>query len=173
MPDATPDPATAALAHDLRIACMRVARRVRFDADNTIAPHHFSVLVRLHEQPRTLGELAAIEQVSAPSMSRSVGQLAELGYVERAPDPDDGRLVRLSLTPDGRRVLEREREHRDAWMAARLEGEFGIEPQVQPLQDRSLHLVEQRGQDDAEGREPVATRIASHDTGRASLGEGV
>lgn len=139
MPDATPDPATAALAHDLRIACMRVARRVRFDADNTIAPHHFSVLVRLHEQPRTLGELAAIEQVSAPSMSRSVGQLAELGYVERAPDPDDGRLVRLSLTADGRRVLEREREHRDAWMAARLEG---LSERDRTLLRRATDLVE-------------------------------
>lgn len=155
MPDATPDPATAALAHDLRIACMRVARRVRFDADNTIAPHHFSVLVRLHEKPRTLGELAAIEQVSAPSMSRSVGQLAELGYVERAPDPDDGRLVRLSLTPDGRRVLEREREHRDAWMAARLEG---LSERDRTLLRRATDLVEgileaDRAQDRSRRRE--------------------
>ena len=127
MPDAphpSPPPSdpTTALAHDLRIACMRVARRVRFDADNTIAPHHFSVLVKLHDDPRTLGELAAIEQVSAPSMSRTVGQLCDIGYVERAADPDDGRLVRLSLTGAGRSVVERERAHRDAWMVARLEG---------------------------------------------------
>lgn len=101
---------------------MRVARRVRFDADNTIAPHHFSVLVKLHDEARTLGELAAIEQVSAPSMSRTVGQLCDIGYVERAADPDDGRLVRLSLTGAGRSVVERERAHRDAWMAARLDG---------------------------------------------------
>lgn len=118
----TPDPQTAALAHDLRIACMRVARRVRFDADNTIAPHHFSVLVRLHDQPRTSGELATIEQVSAPSMSRALGQLVDLGYVVRSPDPDDGRVVRLSLTDEGRATVERERAHRDAWMTARLEG---------------------------------------------------
>ncbi|WP_298748988.1 MarR family transcriptional regulator [uncultured Serinicoccus sp.] len=140
MPDLTPDPATAALAHDLRIACMRVARRVRFDADNTIAPHHFSVLVRLHEQPRTLGELAAIEQVSAPSMSRSVAQLADQGYVVRSPDADDGRLVRLSLTGEGREVVEREREHRDAWMAARLEG---LSEQDRALLRRATDLVEQ------------------------------
>ncbi|WP_131103567.1 MarR family winged helix-turn-helix transcriptional regulator [Ornithinimicrobium sufpigmenti] len=113
---------TAELAHDLRIACMRVARRVRFDADNTIAPHHFSVLVRLQPEPRTLGELADIEQVSPPSMSKAVGQLVEQGYVERSADPDDGRLVRLSLTAEGRATVERERAHRDAWMTARLEG---------------------------------------------------
>lgn len=117
-----PHQETAGLAHDLRIACMRVARRVRFDADNTIAPHHFSVLVRLRSQARTLGDLAAIEQVSPPSMSRAVGQLVEQGYVVRAADPDDGRLVRLSLTDEGMATVDRERAHRDAWMTARLEG---------------------------------------------------
>lgn len=117
-----PQRETAVLAHDLRIACMRVARRVRFDADNTIAPHRFSVLVRLLSQPLTLGELAQIEQVSAPSMSKTVGRLVDQGYVDRSADPDDGRIVRLSLTDEGRATVERERAHRDAWMTARLEG---------------------------------------------------
>lgn len=141
------DPPTAALAHDLRIACMRVARRVRFDADNTIAPHLFSVLVRLQDEPRTLGELAAIEQVSAPSMSRAVGQLVDLGYVDRSPDPDDGRLVRLSLTDDGRVTVERERAHRDAWMTARLEG---LAVQDRELLRRAADLIEEllAGQED-------------------------
>lgn len=117
-----PQRETAELAHDLRIACMRVARRVRFDADNTIAPHLFSVLVRLLAEPRTVGELAHIEQVSAPSMSKAVGHLVDQGYVERSADPDDGRLVRLSLTEQGRTTVERERAHRDAWMTTRLDG---------------------------------------------------
>lgn len=120
--DLPPDPGTAALAHDLRIACMLVARRVRFDADNTIAPHRFSVLAKLVDQPRTLGEVAALEQVSAPTMSRTVGQLVEQGLVDRAADPDDARCVRLSLTAAGTEVVRRERAHRDAWMTARLEG---------------------------------------------------
>ena len=115
-----PDPETAALAHDLRIACMRVARRVRFDADNTVAPHQFSVLVRL-EQPRTLGEVATLEQVSAPTISRTVAQLVDQGYVTRETDPDDRRSVRLSLSEQGTAVVRRERAHRDAWMTARIE----------------------------------------------------
>lgn len=146
MPDA--DPLTAALAHDLRIACMRVARKVRFDADNTIAPHRFSVLVRLHDRPRTLGELAAIEQVSAPSISRTVGQLHEQGYVDRAPDPDNGRLVHLSLTDAGREVVDRERALRDAWMAARLEG---LSAKDRELLRTAAVLIEQVL--DADGRE--------------------
>lgn len=122
------DPSPADLAHDLRIACMRVARRVRFDADNTVPPHLFSILVRLAEQDRTPGELAAVEQVTAPSMSRAVGHLVEQGLVARRPDPEDGRVVRLSLTPQGRETWQREREHRDAWMTRRLAG-LGAEEQ--------------------------------------------
>lgn len=135
-----PDPDTAALAHDLRIACMRVARRVRFDADNTMAPHQFSVLVRLDEQPRTLGELASIEQVSPPSMSRTVGQLVDLGYAVRHPDPDDGRLVRLSLTQEGTDVVRRERALRDAWMTARIEG---LDTADRELLRRATDLLEE------------------------------
>lgn len=133
------DPQTAALANDLRIACMRVARRVRFDADNTFPPHQFSVLVRLLDQPRSPGELAAIEQVSAPSMSRTIGQLVDQGYAVRAPDPDDGRCVRLSLTEEGAEAVRRERAHRDAWMTARLEG---LRAQDRELLRRAADLIE-------------------------------
>lgn len=133
-----PDPATAALAHELRIACMRVARRVRFDADNTVAPHQFSVLVRL-EQPRTLGEVAALEQVSAPTISRTVAQLVDQGYVTRETDPDDRRSVRLTLSEQGAEVVRRERAHRDAWMTARLEG---LTPEDRTLLRRATDLIE-------------------------------
>lgn len=122
-----PDPDTSALAHDLRIACMRVARRVRYDADNTIPPHLFSILVRLAEQPRTVGELASIEQVSAPSMSRAVGHVCDAGWAARSADEHDGRLVRLTLTPAGVETVRRERAHRDVWMTERLEGFTGAQ----------------------------------------------
>ncbi|MGO0576588.1 MarR family winged helix-turn-helix transcriptional regulator [Ornithinimicrobium panacihumi] len=119
-PAPTPDPAVADLAHELRIACMRVARRVRFDADNAVAPHLFSILARLSVEPSTVGELAATEQVSAPTMSRAVGQLCESGYVRRTADEHDGRVVHLSLTDEGEELVRVERANRDAWMTARL-----------------------------------------------------
>ena len=127
------------LAHDLRIACMRVARKVRYDADNTVAPHLFSVLVRLSEAPRTVGELAAIEQVSAPSMSRATTQICEAGYAVRMADEHDGRLVRLALTPSGERTVRHERAHRDRWFTERLEN---LSPQDQRLLQRATELIE-------------------------------
>lgn len=109
------------LTSDLRMACMRISRRVRFESPATLAPHQFSVLARLEQRPRTPKELAAIEKVTAPSMSRTVAALVEAGMVARADDPADGRQVILSLTPEGRRTLRDIRRRRDQWFAARLE----------------------------------------------------
>ncbi len=109
------------LTSDLRMACMRISRRVRFESTAPVAPHQFSVLARLEEAPRTPKELAAFEKVSAPSMTRTVAGLVEGGLVARADDPTDGRQVILSLTPEGRRTIRDIRRRRDQWFAARLE----------------------------------------------------
>lgn len=109
------------LASDLRLACMRISRRVRYESDLLLPPHQFSVLSRLEEGPSTNSELAEIERVSAPSMKRTTNCLVEEGYVGRADDPSDGRQVILSLTPEGLKTLKRIRRHRDEWMLQRFE----------------------------------------------------
>lgn len=113
-------PEDVALANELRLACMRIARRVRFESDRELPPHQFSVLARLEDTPRTNSELAEIERVSAPSMKRTTSCLVDLGYVSRADDPEDGRQVILSLTAMGRKALRRVRRHRDEWMLNRF-----------------------------------------------------
>jgi DNA-binding MarR family transcriptional regulator len=85
-----------------------------------VAPHQFSVLCRLEETPRTPGELAEIERVAKPSMTRTVGALVDRGLVLRQPDPTDGRQVILSITDAGRRSVRTIRRQRDAWMASRV-----------------------------------------------------
>jgi DNA-binding MarR family transcriptional regulator len=69
---------------------------------------------------RTLGELAAAEQVRPPTMTRIVRGLEEAGLVRRDADPMDGRVVRVHASPKGRRVLRRARERRIAKLAERL-----------------------------------------------------
>lgn len=110
------------LANDIRLACMRISRKVRFESDRELPPHQFSVLARLEERPRTNQELAEIERVSAPSMKRTTTCLVETGLVGRADDPLDKRQVILSLTPEGRKAIKRIRKHRDEWMLQRFEG---------------------------------------------------
>ncbi len=109
------------LTTDLRLACMIISRRVRFESTTDVAPHQYSVLLRLVDQPRTPRELAEIERVSAPSMSRTVASLVDLGLVARADDPSDGRQVILSLTDGGRAVVHDTKRRRDQWLAVRLE----------------------------------------------------
>jgi DNA-binding MarR family transcriptional regulator len=120
-PDAGLSPsAVSSLASELRLACMRISRRVRFESSDAVAPHQFGVLAQLNESPRTPRELADHEKVSPPSMTRTVHGLVARGLVERTDDPTDGRQVIVSLTPEGRRLLKEIRRRRDAWMSVRV-----------------------------------------------------
>ncbi|WP_404384922.1 MarR family transcriptional regulator [Knoellia locipacati] len=130
--------AVSALAGELRLACMRISRRVRYESTDLIAPHHFSVMCRLEDSPRTPGELAEIERVSAPSMTRTVAGLVELGYVERTPDPTDKRQVIVALTADARKVLKETRRKRDAWMSVRVSH---LDPEEQAILLRASEIL--------------------------------
>ena len=110
------------LTTDLRLACMRISRRVRFESTAEVAPHQYSVLIRLDEQPRTPRELADIERVSPPSMTRTVNSLVELGLVQKAEHPTDGRQVVVTLTDAGKAEVVETRRRRDAWLTERLKG---------------------------------------------------
>ena len=62
--------------------------------------------------PCRLSALAASEGVTQPAMTQLVGRLAEAGLVARCADPDDGRVVSVELTREGRDLLARRRAER-------------------------------------------------------------
>lgn len=126
------------MATDLRLACMRISRRIRFESSHDVAPHQFSVLCRLEEAPRTPGELADIERVAKPSMTRTVGALVDRGLVLRQDDPLDGRSVILSLSEEGRRSVRAIRRKRDAWMASRV---ARLSPEEQDVLARATEIL--------------------------------
>lgn len=130
--------AVSALASELRLACMLISRRVRFESTHEVPPHQFSVLVRLADVPRTPGELAEAERVSAPSMTRTVAALVERGLVARTADPSDGRQVILSLTTEGRRLLREIRRRRDQWMTVRVQR---LSPEEQDVLLRAAQIL--------------------------------
>ena len=105
----------------MRLACQQIARRVRYEASQgSIAPHHMAVLARLEDGDQAPGALAELERVSAPSMTRTVNALTELGFVQRTRHPTDGRVVLVGLTAEGRDLLDATRHRRDLWMTSRL-----------------------------------------------------
>jgi DNA-binding MarR family transcriptional regulator len=56
--------------------------------------------------PLRMSELNRHVLLSQPALSRMVDRLVDRGLVERCPNPDDRRGVRLSLTPAGRRTQQ-------------------------------------------------------------------
>jgi DNA-binding MarR family transcriptional regulator len=72
--------------------------------------------------PRRQGELAEMLLLDPSTVSRYVGQLARAGYVQRRPDPQDGRAVQLAATDDGERVAREIDRRRHAVISQALAG---------------------------------------------------
>ncbi len=105
----------------LRLVLLRLARRLRQNTPG-MTQSQLSALASVHrEGPLTIGDLAAIENVQPPSISRIVGALEGEGWIERVADPRDGRVALVQTTADGRRELERLRADREAWLARHLD----------------------------------------------------
>ena len=94
------------VAERLHSAALHLLRRLRsVDAESGIGPSRLSVLsILVFGDSATIGELAALEQVRASTMSKLVQGLEELGLVSRAA-ASDRRSVILRATPRGRKLL--------------------------------------------------------------------
>jgi DNA-binding MarR family transcriptional regulator len=120
-PPALAGDSDAELAARLRLAVTRLARRLRQQVAGTVTSSQVSALATVERLGApTLGELAASEQVQPPSMTKMVVGLEAAGLVRRREDDADGRIVRVVLTPDGRRALQRSRSLRNAYLVRRL-----------------------------------------------------
>ncbi len=111
-----------AIADRLHSAAIHLLRRVRKqDAATGEGPARLSALsVLVFGGPKTLGELAAAEQVKPPTMSRIVAGLARSRLVTITADPHDARRMRIRSTAKGTRLLHKGRQLRIAYLAAHL-----------------------------------------------------
>jgi DNA-binding MarR family transcriptional regulator len=118
---ATRAPDTVELAARLRLAVTRLARRLRQEAEAGITPSMLSALSSADRQgPVTMRDLCAAEQVQPPTMTRIVAALVAAGLVVREADAEDGRVAWVKVTADGRRLLERSRRRKEAFLARAL-----------------------------------------------------
>ena len=141
MPVAPPVVAHTDLAPRLRLAVMRLARRLRQQsADEALTLSQVSALATLDRVgPLTLGDLAAAERVQPPTMTRVVANLLERGLVARTPNPLDRRSAQVAVTADGRKLLDRNRSRRTAYLATRL---ALLSPAERAVLDEALPLLE-------------------------------
>jgi DNA-binding MarR family transcriptional regulator len=86
-----------------------LARRQAFEAHD-LEPWEFDVLAALRREgpPYALspGRLLQVTLVTSGTMTNRIDRLEAKGLVERVPDPDDGRSVRVILTADGRQRVD-------------------------------------------------------------------
>lgn len=112
----------AQLAPQLRDAITRLNRRVRQArpvGDLTVTQVSALTSLRL-AGALTPRELADVERVQPPTMTKIVAKLEDRGLVQRTPHPTDGRQVILAATEGGQAVLDQFERARDEWLAHRL-----------------------------------------------------
>jgi DNA-binding MarR family transcriptional regulator len=138
MPTTAP-PDTAELAARLRLGVTRLARKLRQQAEPGITPSMLSALSSAERQgPLTMRELCAAEQVQPPTLTRIVAALVEAGLVAREPDPQDGRVIWVRVTAEGRRLLDRSRKRKEAYLARAIRS---MEPrELETLEDAAALL---------------------------------
>jgi DNA-binding MarR family transcriptional regulator len=112
----------ASLAERVHSAAIHLLRRLRrTDPLTGVNPAQLSVLSVLMGGPRTIGELAAIEQVQPPTMSRLIREMEAARLVSRSRDDADKRVVWIAWTADGQSVLLRGRDLRIATLRAQID----------------------------------------------------
>ena len=116
------------LASALRLAVMRLARRMRAERSDTLLTlSQLAALATLERHgamsPR---DLAAAERVQPPSLTRLAASLEEQGLITRTPHASDGRRVLLAVSASGVALLREDRRRREAWLAQQL---AGLEPE--------------------------------------------
>jgi DNA-binding MarR family transcriptional regulator len=110
-------------ASHLRDAIVRTSRRLRQEAaaETGLSPTATAALATINRSgPLTPSELAELERVKRPSMTRTLGCLERAGLVERTADPADGRSFLVAINDAGRERLARLRRRKSAYLARRL-----------------------------------------------------
>src|SRR5438093_7455330 len=136
------------LANRLRPVLLQLNRQLRREIHSLgVTGGQVSLLVQIKYHPGIgIRELATLERISVPGMSKFISRLEEAGLVQRAPVEGDQRRVGLTLTAAGQKVLRSVKSKRTAWLSARLreldpDELEAIDTAIQPL----AHLLGEDG----------------------------
>ena len=111
---ASPAREAGRVADRLHSAAIHLLRRLRVEDEalGISAPRLSALSVLVFSGPTRIGDLARIEQVEPPTMTRLVDGLVRDGLAVRRPDPEDARAVQVRATAKGTRALRRGRARR-------------------------------------------------------------
>lgn len=111
-------------AAQLRTAIVRTARRLRQEAaaeTTGLTPTSLAALATIERHgPMTPSEIAAIERVKRPTVTRTLGCLEREGLIDRMQDPTDRRSALVEVNGAGRERLRRLRGRKNAYLARHM-----------------------------------------------------
>ncbi len=111
-------------AAQLRTAIVRTARRLRQEAaaeTTGLTPTSIAALATIERHgPMTPSEIAAIERVKRPTITRTLACLEREGLIDRTQDPADRRSALVEVNGAGRERLRRLRGRKNAYLARRM-----------------------------------------------------
>jgi DNA-binding MarR family transcriptional regulator len=117
------DTADAVGSHLIRLIRLIERRQAQYQAEHVDAVERATYHLLVHlvkDGPRRAVALAEAVHSDPSTISRQIGHLVKLGYVERTADPEDGRATLLVATAEGRRVFEENRRLRNESIAQML-----------------------------------------------------
>jgi DNA-binding MarR family transcriptional regulator len=93
----------------LRRVVLRLARQLNAaSVGEGLTPSQASVLgIVTNRGPLGLAELTEIEGLNPTMLSRIIGKLDSFGLIRRLRDPDDSRVARVEVTPEGKHAYQR------------------------------------------------------------------
>ena len=142
--DQRPFTVMMAFRRTARLMVEELTRRLEADGYGHVHPSYHALFENIDPDGTRLTKLAARADMTHQSMSELVATLERRGWVERRPDPTDGRARLICLTPEGRELTRRglhhinaiEAEWQERWRAAGHDGE------LRPMLERTLKAYE-------------------------------
>jgi DNA-binding MarR family transcriptional regulator len=144
----TTDTSIIDTASQLRDAIVRTSRRLRQEAatETGLSPAMTAALATINRSgPLTPSELAELERVKRPTMTRTLACLQREGLIERTADPADGRSFVVVVNEAGRERLTRLRRRKSAYLARRLRK---LDPDEVETLSRAAELLERMREDE-------------------------
>jgi len=136
-------------AAQLRTAIVRTARRLRQEAaaeTSGLTPTSVAALATIERHgPLTPSEIAAIERVKRPTITRTLGCLEREGLIDRTQDPKDKRSALVSVNGAGRERLRRLRGRKNAYLARRMKD---LSPEEVETLERATEILERMREGD-------------------------
>jgi DNA-binding MarR family transcriptional regulator len=144
----TTDTSITDTASQLRDAIVRTSRQLRQEAatEADLSPATTAALATINRSgPLTPSELAELERVKRPTMTRTLACLEREGLIERTPEPADGRSFVVVVNEVGRERLARLRRRKSAYLARRLRK---LDPEDLATIARAAELLERMREDE-------------------------